>query len=357
MKTQEFHRLLIYYFSGTGNARVAAQWMAEEAELKGVSAQCVDIGSDLADWPIPDHHTLIGFCSPTHGFNMAPLVLKFMASFPANKATGNRFFLLNTRAGMKMGSLFLPGLSGLALLLPALILLLKGYGFQGFRPLDMPSNWISLHPGLKSKVVDSIVHRCKRKCKKYANQLLVHDKVYRGWLDIIQDLLISPAAIGYYLYGRFILAKTFVATDACNNCGRCKKDCPTQAIISIGEKPFWTHRCESCMRCMNHCPSRAIETPHGFVFLSWWLAFSLLPLVLIFNSGLAIWLNQTFGFTLGSGTANVLEYVLGIAVVYLLYRLMQYLMRFSWFNRIISKTSFTHYKWWRRYAGPSKKLV
>lgn len=44
-----------------------------------------------------------------------------------------------------------PGLSGLALILPALMLRLKGYRIKGLRPLDLPSNWISLHPGLRGK--------------------------------------------------------------------------------------------------------------------------------------------------------------------------------------------------------------
>ena len=39
----------------------------------------------------------------------------------------------------------------LGAILPALILLTKGYRTVGWRPLDMPSNWISLNarPGYK----------------------------------------------------------------------------------------------------------------------------------------------------------------------------------------------------------------
>jgi hypothetical protein len=49
---------------------------------------------------------------------------------------------MNTRAGVKLGQLFLPGLSGIALLLAAVVLMAKGYSIAGMRPIDMPSNWL-----------------------------------------------------------------------------------------------------------------------------------------------------------------------------------------------------------------------
>ena len=150
--------------------------------------------------------TLIGFCYPTHGFNAPPIVLKFIRKF--NKGTSD-IFLLNTRAGMKLFKLFTPGLSGIALLLPALILKLKGYKIRAYRPIDLPSNWISLHPGLRKKVVDSIFNRCKRIVDSFSEKILSRKRVYRGLLDLPIDLAISPIALGYYFYGRFGIAKTF----------------------------------------------------------------------------------------------------------------------------------------------------
>ena len=74
-----------------------------------------------------------------------------------------------------------------------------------------------------------------------------------------------------------MIAKTFIATDSCNNCGLCVKNCPLNAISIINDRPYWSFNCESCMRCMNNCPQRAIETAHSYVVLLWWIAFSLIP--------------------------------------------------------------------------------
>lgn len=120
----KYQRLIIYYFSGTGNARRTAEWIAEEAEQSGVLITLVNIEHfEKANLPPTDKKTLIGFCSPTHGFNLPPIVLRFLWKFP--KLNSTDVFMVNTRAGMKMGKIFIPGLSGVAQYYAALVLWIK----------------------------------------------------------------------------------------------------------------------------------------------------------------------------------------------------------------------------------------
>ena len=94
--SMKYDHLIIYYFSGTGNARNAALWITKIAEEKGVKTHLINIGKFKAtDIPELTNKTLIGFCSPTHGFNLPPLVLKFIWKFPRSKNTD--VFILNTR--------------------------------------------------------------------------------------------------------------------------------------------------------------------------------------------------------------------------------------------------------------------
>jgi len=168
---EKWKSLYIYFISGTGNAKASAFWIADEARKKGLGTHVQQIDR-LENIEMPDRESdpLIGFAFPTHGFNAAPLMLKFIAGFP--RGMGREVFLLNTRAGMKIYKLFLPGLSGVALLLPAFMLWLKGYRCIGFRPVDLPSNWISLHPGLRMKVVESIFFRCEKIVRKFASLIV-----------------------------------------------------------------------------------------------------------------------------------------------------------------------------------------
>ena len=224
--------LYIYYISGTGNARLSSEWIADEFRKNGLKTSVHQIDRlENISMPAVDESPLIGFAFPTHGFNAAPIMLRFIAGFP--RGYGKEVFLLNTRAGMKLSKIFMPGITGLALILPAFLLFLKGYRCVGFRPVDLPSNWIPLHPGLKTKVIESIITHWEPVVRKFAGKILSGKKVYRGLYSIPLDLLVSPIAAGYYIGGRFFLSKTFIANSNCNNCGICVEKCPTKSIKVI----------------------------------------------------------------------------------------------------------------------------
>ncbi len=346
-----YTKLIIFYFSGTGNAKKAAQWIIKSASEKGIETELINIDHyKLKNENSFDEKTLIGFCSPTHGFNLPPIMLDFVFHFPKSK--GAKVFLLNTRAGMKMYKIFLPGLSGIAQYLPAVMLRLKGYRIVGMQPMDLPSNWISIHPGLRQKVVDSIFNRCKNITLRFADKVLNGKKVYTAFWSLPFDIAIAPISIAYYLLGRFAIAKTFVANQNCNQCGLCVKNCPVKAIKMIDSRPFWTFDCESCMHCMNHCPKRAIETALGFTLILWWTVFSIIPLW-----GLKIVIEKQIlpihYHSLWSGLIYYFFQTLGaLMIIFGAYRLLHFLMKFSFFNKLVIYTSISRFKFWRRYKAP-----
>lgn len=341
---QQYSHLQLFYFSGTGNARQVATWIAEEAISEGITANITNISKDDKNIQLLRPDSLTGFISPTHGFNYPPVMIKFILRFPRAK-TATSVFLMNTRAGMKVSKLFLPGLSGAALLFAALVLIAKGYKITGMSSIDLPSNWISLHPGLKQSVVTSIFDRCKRKTTGFTRTLLSGKRNYRALLDLPQDLLVAPVSILYYFIGRFIIAKTFIASSGCDNCGLCISQCPVKAITMVNKRPYWSYRCESCMRCMNNCPKRAIETAHGM----------LIATILIFNFGILYFLYRFLEriewnvLLTNKGLKFVVENLLLFVVIITVYRAVHYLKRYRWFDWMVTYTSLTKYKFWRRY--------
>ena len=345
--------LLIYFFSGTGNSRHVAQWFGDAATERGITTEIIDIArSDRRHIPRPSHGTLVGLISPTHGFNYPPAMMYFIFRFPRSR--GNRIFVMNTRAGMKLSKWFLPGLSGISLWLSAIVLLLKGYRITGMRSIDLPSNWISFHPGLKEKVVESIHARCKRITLAFANKILDGKTVLTAFRDIIQDLLISPISIGYFFVGRFILAKSFYANELCDKCDLCINNCPVKAILTVDNRPFWSYRCESCMRCMNNCPKRAIETAHGYIT----------GIMFLLNMGILVWLWKYAGEIIPLPPDNgwwqipftIIRWILTFFTMVISYRIYHYLLRIPFVRKLFYYTSFTRYKFWRRYK-PMRKMV
>jgi Pyruvate/2-oxoacid:ferredoxin oxidoreductase delta subunit len=345
--------LTLYFFSGTGNARNVSQWITGVAQERNIPAEMINIAQiDRKHIQPPPANSMVGFISPTHGFNYPPAMMYFIFRFPRSR--GNRVFIMNTRAGLKLSKWFVPGLSGIALWLAALVLLVKGYKIVGLRSIDLPSNWISFHPGVKEQVVESIYSRCKRITQAFAEKILDGKHVYTAFRDIIQDILIFPVTIGYFFMGRFILAKSFYANDTCDNCGLCLKNCPVQAIIMVDNRPFWTYRCESCMRCMNDCPKRSIDTAHGYI----------IAIMFFINMGILAWfwqwVSQFIQIPVGNGWIEVLltiiRWSITFTAVVLLYRLYHYLLRIPGIRQLLYYTSFTRYRFWRRYK-PSRKMI
>ena len=216
-------------------------------------------------------------------------------------------------------------------------------------PVDLPSNWISVHPGLNERTVKYLHEQNQEKVYRYARKVLSGGSDFRGLYEIIQDTLVAPISLGYYFMGRFLFAKTYFASSDCDNCDLCIKACPVKAIKKVDNRPFWTFNCESCMRCMSNCPKRAIETGHGFI-LVFSLLFSLLLSGLFYTyfAELFFDIEHTFaGFVLNSAL------FLGILAFW--YRIIHFAMRFKIVERMVVYTSLTKYKFWgRRYRALKK---
>jgi formate hydrogenlyase subunit 6/NADH:ubiquinone oxidoreductase subunit I len=228
-------------------------------------------------------------------------------------------------------------------------LLIKGFKIIGMHPIDLPSNWISFHPGVKPKVVESIYQKRKRETERFATKILNGSKNFRGLRTLPIDILITPISFLYYIIGRFILAKSFYASKDCSKCNMCIQKCPIKAIKTIDKRPFWTYNCESCMQCMNICPERAIETAHGYVFAIYYFItsfllvkiYSVLQINQILNKIFSGWLSNIFNF--------FIESVIVVSLFIAFYRIFHYLLRFRFFERTIVYTSLTKWKFWRRY--------
>jgi len=333
-------KAIMFYFSGTGNAKRIALWFSEFAAKKGIDCKTFDISKcDVSNISVVIGNALILIVSPTHGFNFPKITLDFIRHFPQGN---NTVILMNTRAGMKIGKFVTPGLTGIALLISSFILKTKGYKIAGQIPFDMPSNWLSIHPSLNEKTVKYLHEINYNRVEKHAEKIFSSQRDFLAYRDLAQDVLISPIAIGYYLIGRFALAKSFYASVDCDFCGSCIKQCPVQAIKNVDSRPFWTFKCESCMRCMNNCPKRAIETAHG-----------LLIIVSILSSvGLTLLLQEVLQLEIKYSAIRLTIWsVIFIALLWIFYYIHHLLLRYRFLSKLISFTSLTYYKFWGRYKS------
>ncbi len=338
-----YQKIIIYYFSGTGNSRNVASWVAKAASLQNVQTVILNIALiDRTSIKPPEENTLAIFVSPIHGFNYPPVMMHFILRFPRGKSN---VVLMNTRAGMLIGKFITPGLTGCAFWFSSLVLLLKGYTMRGLIPVDLPSNWMSLHPSLNKRTVEFLHERNKERVEKNMEVILMGRSNFKALREIIQDLIISPIALLYYFVGRFFITKTFYASHDCNNCDLCVKNCPVKAIVKIDNRPYWTFKCESCMNCMSNCPKRAIETGHGFVLGIIVLYGSLMPLLYdVFDKYFMKPESELVQFVIEAGVC--------LTIIAILYRLLHFAIKIKFVERLVVYTSLTKYRFWgKRYRA------
>jgi NAD-dependent dihydropyrimidine dehydrogenase PreA subunit len=334
----------VYFMSGTGNSLRVATWIRDAIAQTGTNARLVPVtekpsGSD------PDR--LVALAFPTHGFTAPWPVVRLAGRLPRGK--GAQALVVPTRAGTKIGPLFLPGLEGTAGYLVALILALKGYAVRGVMGLDMPSNFMIAHPGFSEPSARAIIARARAKLDGFMAAVLGGRRQLRGALSLLLGLLLLPVSAAYALLGRFYFAKMMFASSACNGCGLCAERCPFGAIRMWGKterRPYWTFSCENCLRCLAWCPRQAVESGHS-LGLVLYLVTTLPAAVVLVN-----WLG---GAGPGHWAALVLvQYAYVLLSLFLVYLLFTLLIRIPAINRLFTVTTLVHF--YRRYHEPDTRL-
>jgi formate hydrogenlyase subunit 6/NADH:ubiquinone oxidoreductase subunit I len=295
---------------------------------------------------------LLGLVMPTHGFTTPWAMLRFAFGLPRRR--GAHAVVIATRAGARIGSHYTPGFEGTAALLVAVILAAKGYRIRGTAGIDMPSNWIALHPGLSPRTVSGIVSRAKTKTAHLMSAVLSGSRRFMGWIVSLLGVFVLPISLAYLFLGRLFLAKLFFASDRCTGCGLCAENCPNGAIEMRGNgkyaRPYWTFRCESCMRCIGYCPMHAVEASHLLAVGTYLLAGTI-------SSAAALnWLMARVPLLafLGLVPRWVLESANAVLALALIYPLFHLLLRMRGINWFFTHATLTHY--YRRYHEPETGL-
>ena len=241
---------MIFYFSGTGNTRWAAQRLSQATgeELISIADQ---LRSNSHAIYKPQDGERIGFCFPTHGWQPPRIVRNFIrqATFLCNS---NTYVYALTTCGDNMGH---------AMRILSKELRRKDICLNSAFALIMPESNVCF-PFLHLDAPE----REREKIEKagetinYIAQCVVEkkqgvSKLVKGAIPYTYTYVIG----GYYNRHLITDRKFWVDTDACVKCGLCAKLCPVDDIK--GTPPIWQHNgnCTNCLACYHHCPKHAIH--------------------------------------------------------------------------------------------------
>lgn len=224
---------MIYYFSGTGNSRWAAQQIAARI---GDTIQDISKLDSVADLT---QEQQIGLVFPIYAWGAPEPVLSFVKTLPKNGAFTFAVCTCGEEAGYAMKKL-----SAI-------------YPLDSCYSLVMPNNYIIGADVDDEQTIHQKIHTARDAIQTLAEEINQRKKVYRVQEGSYAGLKSGIVNFGFNRFAR--TTKAFYATDRCNGCGLCAQNCPASTITMMDGKPTWGKMCYQCLGCINACPQRAIE--------------------------------------------------------------------------------------------------
>ena len=234
---------MIFYFSATGNGLDISNRLAQS--LNDAVYNIVDELKGDCSYHIEDGER-IGVISPTYFYGLPTIVEEFISKM---RFDNNPYLYLVLSFGTTPGQA-----------MDRAEKLLSRYGFSLNSKLTvrMPENYILMFDPPTEQEAKRILSSAYGTLEEFSS--FVKEKKNA-------DMSISPSffqrmtgvfARPMYVHGRG--TGRFYVDRTCTGCGKCVRNCPSQAIELIDRIPTWTKsKCIRCCACINRCPFKALQ--------------------------------------------------------------------------------------------------
>ena len=248
---------MIFYFSGTGNTKWAAEQLAAATDER-----LFFIPEELetaCEYTLEEGER-IGFCFPVHGWQPPRIVREFVGRLSFTSAQGALVRPLRSHYAYVLCTC--GDSTGLAVTMLAKELEAKGIVLQSSQSLVMPESYVCL-PFMYTDTPErerAKKEQARRDLDRYAE--IVRQR-QGGYSQLTLGL--APWAfshvIGAYFNRYMVTDKKFtVDADVCTHCGLCARVGPV-GDIAFTDVPTWKNdsSCTCCLSCYHHCPVHAIN--------------------------------------------------------------------------------------------------
>lgn len=252
-------RVLVLYFSGTGNTDYVARYLADRIVHVPVEIQMRSMEQQPAE-DVPDFDVLaVGF--PVYGADSPRILQDYLARLAPGEGRGALAF--GTKGAWAGG---------------AVVRTLGRLAERGYVPLGGGSVLMPGTDGLALTGKDSWMARWA--LGKDYDHLKDADRLAQRMAGVLSGLVAGEPAeasrqgvrrgpagslsdrVWAYLYDGLAegyAAGRLRADERCNGCGLCARLCPTGNIELVEGRPRFAGRCTPCMRCVHLCPQEAVQ--------------------------------------------------------------------------------------------------
>lgn len=232
-------KIIIVYFSGTGNTKAIAEGYQMVLTKNGHTVKL----KSIEEIQSLDEHDLLIVGGPIYAGNMPDKLINWIRKY-VPKVAAKKAIVFSTSAGLLNAN----GVRSIGKKLTN-----KGYTLVDMATFEMPRNFYidKYEPTPEVVQKQQFENAALRIIESLSSidttiPLCVDESVVM--IDLFSDL--------FRLMAKF-MGKSFQIHENCINCGLCEKNCPQHNIKS--QEKQYSNRCILCTRCIHNCPVNAIS--------------------------------------------------------------------------------------------------
>ena len=234
---------MILYFTGTGNTKFVAEYIADH-----VGDECVDLG-EVLKYKRPLRINSVKpfvFCAPIYAWRFPKLIEKVIARA---ELTGSEQIYFIATMGSQTGD-FEYSLEKLAYA--------KDMAYMGACGVPMPNNFIYGSDLPTPEEAEVKITASLPLMKTLSDRIMTC-----AMIEKFDDTPFAGLASGTvnYMFNRFFVSSSkYTVNEDCVSCGKCEAVCPVNNVrLSPTGVPHFDRYCIGCYSCVNRCPAKAIN--------------------------------------------------------------------------------------------------
>ena len=233
---------MVIYFSGTGNSRYCAQFLAHQ-----LGDELLDAGHDIRHQIAAD---LISgkpwvFVSPTYAWQLPRIFEQFIRSGSFAGST-DAWFVMTCGDDIGNAAAYIEPLCKE-----------KGLNFRGVVPVVMPENYIARYDVPDEKESAEIISRARPVLREAVSFIRMNEDFPEVPVNL--EGKAESSTVNTFFYRTIVKDKDFFTSEKCISCGKCAEGCVMNNIRLENGRPVWGGNCTHCMACICGCPKEAIE--------------------------------------------------------------------------------------------------
>ncbi|MFW6104832.1 MAG: EFR1 family ferrodoxin [Candidatus Bipolaricaulota bacterium] len=251
-------KVLILYFSGTGNTKFIAEKIYRKLEEREYTAEVSSVET-FPQKDVDDYDFLV-FGYPVHGYEMPSFLKSYLGDLSLPRSNG---VIVYSTMGYSGGN---------SLRRTSDILGTEGFKVVGSEEFRMPGNDGLIISGKdsdtvrevldtdynRSPVINEKVSSIAQRIGELAGDEVDESEVLKPEKKFTYVLLTPLMKLVFYLFEKIFVGK-FRADESCVECGLCEEICPSDNIELNNGKVVFGDDCYFCLRCINQCPVEAIQ--------------------------------------------------------------------------------------------------